>query len=443
MYEVGGIGEPFNLSLPERSEALGSLPQPLPISFTVLEEKFLGRTVHEGRLAALSECEAGIESALSLVPLSNLKIELKPVAGANPGGEIYAKVIGAVAGRVRPDPNPVHFPFSRAEGLGAADGGPARLSAGGDGLKLELQTASTISSTRDKTAFVQETKPPPTLADLLGVLLENKGSDLHVQSGEVPIGRINGELGRFEMPALTESDVLRLAREALGSDEKMQEFQATKDCDAAIAIPNLGRFRVNLFYQRNRPGLVLRTIGTKIPTIEQLELPEVLKTIAAANDGLVLVTGATGSGKSTTLAALIDHINATEACHIMTLEDPIEFVHENKLALINQREIAVDSSTFASALKHVLRQDPDVILIGEMRDSESASVALTAAETGHLVFGTLHTQDAPESLERLINLFPTDRIAQVRMQLSLGLRAIICQKLLPRAEAGGRPPWKF
>ena len=214
----------------------------------------------------------------------------------------------------------------------------------------------------------------------------------------------------------------------------MREFQATKDCDAAIAISNLGRFRVNLFYQRNRPGLVLRTIGTKIPTIEQLELPAVLQTIAAANDGLVLVTGATGSGKSTTLAALINHINSTQACHIMTLEDPIEFVHENKLALINQREISVDSSSFAAALKHVLRQDPDVILIGEMRDAESASVALTAAETGHLVFGTLHTQDAPESLERLINLFPTDRITQVRMQLSLGLRAIICSA----ASAPGR-----
>ena len=283
---------------------------------------------------------------------------------------------------------------------------------------------------------VQQTKGSPALADLLGVLLENKGSDLHLQAGEVPIGRFNGVLGRFELPPLSESDVLQLAREALGSDEKMQDFQATKDCDAAIAIPNLGRFRVNLFYQRNAPGLVLRTIGTKIPTLEQLELPEVLKTIAASNDGLVLVTGATGSGKSTTLAALIDHINTTEACHIMTLEDPIEFVHENKLALINQREISVDSSTFASALKHVLRQDPDVILIGEMRDAESAAVALTAAETGHLVFGTLHTQDAPESLERLINIFPTDRVAQVRMQLSLGLRAIICQKLLPRVEGG-------
>jgi twitching motility protein PilT len=275
------------------------------------------------------------------------------------------------------------------------------------------------------------------LTELLSVLLQNNGSDLHVQAGEVPIGRFNGQLGRFEMPPLSETDVLRLVREVLGGEEKIREFQASKDCDAAIAIPELGRFRVNLFYQRNLPGLVLRTIGTKIPTIEQLDLPPVLKTIAAANDGLVLVTGATGSGKSTTLAALIDYINATESCHIMTLEDPIEFVHQNKLALINQREIAVDSSTFASALKHVLRQDPDVILIGEMRDAESASVALTAAETGHLVFGTLHTQDAAESLERLINIFPADRMAQVRMQLSLGLRAIICQKLLPRA-GGGR-----
>lgn len=284
---------------------------------------------------------------------------------------------------------------------------------------------------------VQPTKEPITLASLLAALLENHGSDLHIQAGEVPIGRFNGILGRFEMPALSRDDVLCLAREALGGDEKLEEFRKTKDCDVAISVQNLGRFRVNLFYQRNLPGMVVRTIGTRIPSIDELELPGVLKTIASANDGLVLVTGATGSGKSTTLAALIDHINATEPCHIMTLEDPVEFVHENKLALVNQREIAVDSPTFASALKHVLRQDPDVILIGEMRDSESAAVALTAAETGHLVFGTLHTQDAAESLERLTNLFPTDRVPQVRMQLSLGLRAIICQKLLPRI-GGGR-----
>jgi twitching motility protein PilT len=287
---------------------------------------------------------------------------------------------------------------------------------------------------------MSQSSPPrngPALSDLLRVLVTNHGSDLHLQSGEVPLGRIHGQLGRFEMAPLTDDDVLRLAREVLGSDEKLKEFVATKDFDAAVAIPDLGRFRANLFYQREKPGMVLRTIGTKILSIESLDLPEVLKTIASANDGLVLVTGATGSGKSTTLAALIDHINATEACHIMTLEDPIEFVHENKTALVNQREISLDSASFASALKHVLRQDPDVILIGEMRDMESASVALTAAETGHLVFGTLHTQDAPESIERLLNIFPTDRTHQMRMQLSLGLRAIICQKLLPR-KGGGR-----
>jgi pilus retraction protein PilT len=277
----------------------------------------------------------------------------------------------------------------------------------------------------------------PGLTELLQVLVQNKGSDLHLQAGEVPMGRIHGQLGRFEMAPLSEDDVLRLAREVLRNEEKFKEFVATRDCDAAVAIPDVGRFRANLFYQRDKPGMVLRTIGTKILSLDALELPDVLKTIAAANDGLVLVTGATGSGKSTTLAALIDHINATEACHIMTLEDPIEFVHENKLALVNQREIALDSASFAAALKHVLRQDPDVILIGEMRDMESAAVALTAAETGHLVFGTLHTQDAPESIERLLNLFPTDRTPQMRMQLSLGLRAVICQKLVAR-QGGGR-----
>lgn len=278
---------------------------------------------------------------------------------------------------------------------------------------------------------------PVSLADLLRVLVEHQGSDLHLQADAAPVGRIQGRLGRFEVSPLSAEDVLRLAREVLGSDEKLEEFTRARDCDAAVAIPGLGRFRANLFYQRDRPGMVLRTIGTKILDLDTLELPQVLKDIAGANDGLVLVTGATGSGKSTTLAALIDHINATEAVHIMTLEDPIEFVHENKLALVNQREIALDSASFASALKHVLRQDPDVILIGEMRDMESAAVALTAAETGHLVFATLHTQDAPESLERLINMFPTDRAPQIRMQLSLGLRAILCQKLVARA-GGGR-----
>ncbi len=279
--------------------------------------------------------------------------------------------------------------------------------------------------------------PAISLAPLLRALIENSGSDLHLQSDEVPVGRIQGVLGRFELPPLSETEVLTLAREILDDEAKLQAFTATRDYDAAFALEGLGRFRANLFYQRGKPGIVLRVIGTRIRSIDELDLPPILKTIATAPDGLVLVTGATGSGKSTTLAALIDHLNATEARHIMTLEDPIEFVHGNKLALVNQREIGLDTETFASGLKHVLRQDPDVILIGEMRDMESAAVGLTAAETGHLVFGTLHTQDAAESLERIINLFPTDRGHQIRMQLSLGLRAIVCQRLVGRV-GGGR-----
>jgi pilus retraction protein PilT len=279
--------------------------------------------------------------------------------------------------------------------------------------------------------------PAPTIEALLGILVAHGGSDLHLQCDSVPMGRIEGELGRFDMAPLTEADILHLARELLGGEEKLQDFLKTKDCDTAIAITGLGRFRANLFFQRNKPGMVLRTIGTKVPSLDALELPPVLKTIVASNQGLVLVTGATGAGKSTTLAAMLDHINATEACHIMTLEDPIEFVHENKMALINQREIAVDATSFTIALRQMLRQDPDVISIGEMRDVESATVALTAAETGHLVFATLHTQDAVEAVERLINLFSADKIHQVRLQLSLGLRAILCQKLVPKI-GGGR-----
>src|SRR5262245_16725342 len=182
----------------------------------------------------------------------------------------------------------------------------------------------------------------PSLKELLRVLVENGGSDLHIQCDEVPLGRFNGELGRFEISPLSEEQVMTLVRDVLDSEEKVTAFLQTRDCDAAVSVPELGRFRANLFFQRNKPGLVLRTIGTKILSVDQLDLPEILKSIAGANEGLVLVTGATGSGKSTTLAALIDHINATQASHIITLEDPIEFVHSNKLALVNQREIDVD-----------------------------------------------------------------------------------------------------
>lgn len=271
---------------------------------------------------------------------------------------------------------------------------------------------------------------------LLAILVENKGSDLHLQVGEAPVGRFDGRLGRFEMEVLTENNVLSLTREILTTDDRFNEFLTTKEFDTAIEFEDIGRFRANLFFQRGKPGVVLRSIGNEIPTLQTLGLPEVLRDLATIQQGLILVTGATGSGKSTTLAAMIGHINETQPRHIVTLEDPIEYVHSNKIGLINQREIHVDSESYASALKHVLRQDPDVILIGEIRDVESVSTALTAAETGHLVFATLHTHDAAESLERLINMYPRENVQQIRMQLSLGLHAILCQKLVPKTDGG-------
>lgn len=277
-----------------------------------------------------------------------------------------------------------------------------------------------------------------TITYLLQILVENKGSDLHIQVGDPPRGRIRGELVSFPVEPLSMEDTRRLAKEVLPEEEKFAAFEKAHEYDSAIALDGLGRFRVNLFFQRGRIGMVLRTIGTKILTLDDLHLPEVLKKICEADHGLVLVTGATGSGKSTTLAGMIDYINSTRPDHIMTIEDPIEFVHQNKTSLINQREVGSDTPSFASALKYVLRQDPDVILIGEMRDIETVSVALTAAETGHLVFGTLHTQDAAQSVERILNLYPADKVQQVRMQLSLGLQAILCQRLVPKADGKGR-----
>ena len=277
-----------------------------------------------------------------------------------------------------------------------------------------------------------------TMAYLLQILVENKGSDLHIQAGDPPRGRIRGELVAFPVEPLPPEEVVRLAKEALNDSDRYAQFEKAHEFDSAVAIEGVGRFRANLFFQRGRIGMVLRQIPTKIASIDDLNLPPVLKKICEAGQGLVLVTGATGSGKSTTLAAMIDYINATRPEHIMTIEDPVEFVHQNKMCLINQREVGADTPSFASALKYVLRQDPDVILIGEMRDIETVSVALTAAETGHLVFGTLHTQDCAQSVERILNLYPADKIQQVRMQLSLGLQAILCQRLVAKADGKGR-----
>jgi twitching motility protein PilT len=238
---------------------------------------------------------------------------------------------------------------------------------------------------------------------------------------------------------LSHEDVVAMSA-AVMSTAQRQRFKEAQEVDLAYSVPGLGRFRCNIFQQRGTVGLVLRVIPMQIRTIDELMLPIVLKKIASEERGLVLVTGTTGSGKSTTLAALIDHINRTRCTHIMTVEDPIEFLHRDQLSLINQREVSVDTRSFAQALRSALRQDPDVILVGEMRDFETIETGLLAAETGHLVFSTLHTLDATETVNRIIAVFPPHQQKQVRLQLASVLRAVVSMRLMPRADGRGRAP---
>ena len=276
--------------------------------------------------------------------------------------------------------------------------------------------------------------------DLLKIAAERKASDLHLKVGSHPVIRVNGRLTPLsELNRLTQEDTIAMAFSIMSGRQK-QKFKDHFEIDLAYSVPGLGRFRVNIFQQRGTVGLVLRVIPSKILTIEDLVLPPVLKTIADERRGLILVTGTTGSGKSTSLAALIDYINNQRTEHIMTIEDPIEFLHRDKKSLVNQREVEVDTKSFATALRSALRQDPDVILVGEMRDYETIETALTAAETGHLVFSTLHTMDATETVNRIISVFPPHQQKQIRLQLASVLKAVISMRLLPRGDGNGRVP---
>jgi twitching motility protein PilT len=278
------------------------------------------------------------------------------------------------------------------------------------------------------------------LNQLLQTAVASGASDLHLKVGSYPMMRVNGTLVvASEDKRLDRSDTEGMAQSVLGPDH-VEKFKKNQDVDLAYSIDGLGRFRVNVFQQRGTVGMVLRVIPTRIKTIDELGLPPVLKRIASEERGLVLVTGTTGSGKSTTLAAMIDFINATRQAHVMTVEDPIEYLHRDNRSIVNQREISVDTPTFANALRAALRQDPDVILVGEMRDIETVETALHAAETGHLVFSTLHTLDATETINRIIAVFPPHQQRQVRIQLAAVLKAAISQRLLPRADGLGRAP---
>jgi twitching motility protein PilT len=276
--------------------------------------------------------------------------------------------------------------------------------------------------------------------DLLKIAVDNGASDLHIKVGSYPMMRVRGQLcAASEDKRLDHEDVVAISA-AVMSTAQRQKFKEAQEVDLAYSVPGLGRFRCNIFQQRGTVGLVLRVIPMQIRTIEELGLPPVLHKIGTEERGLVLVTGTTGSGKSTTLAAMIDHINRTRTAHVMTVEDPIEFLHRDQLSLINQREVSVDTRSFAQALRSALRQDPDVILVGEMRDFETIETALLAAETGHLVFSTLHTLDATETINRIIAVFPPHQQKQVRLQLASVLKAVISQRLIPRLDGRGRAP---
>ena len=274
--------------------------------------------------------------------------------------------------------------------------------------------------------------------ELLKVAVTSGSSDLHLKVGSYPMMRVNGSLVVASAEKRLDRPDTEAMAHALFTPEHLEKFRRSQEVDLAYSVAGLGRFRVNVFQQRGTVGLVLRVIPTRIKTIDELGLPPVLKRIASEERGLVLVTGTTGSGKSTTLAAMIDYINATRAAHIMTVEDPIEYLHRDHHSLVNQREVAVDTQSFSQALRSALRQDPDVILVGEMRDFETVDTALLAAETGHLVLSTLHTLDATETINRIIAVFPPHQQRQVRIQLASVLKAAISQRLLPRADGAGR-----
>jgi twitching motility protein PilT len=276
--------------------------------------------------------------------------------------------------------------------------------------------------------------------DLLKIAVEASASDLHLKVGSLPMMRVRGALIPASAEKKLDHEDLVAMTAAVMSTPLRQKFKETQEVDLAYSVPGLGRFRCNIFQQRGTVGMVLRVIPINIRSIDDLGLPAVLKTIADDERGLVLVTGTTGSGKSTTLAALIDHINRTRSAHVMTVEDPIEFLHRDYKSMVNQREVTVDTRSFAQALRSALRQDPDVILVGEMRDFETIETALLAAETGHLVFSTLHTFDATETINRIISVFPPHQQKQIRMQLASVIRAVVSQRLMPRADGKGRAP---
>lgn len=275
------------------------------------------------------------------------------------------------------------------------------------------------------------------ITELLAFAVKNKASDLHMSAGLPPMIRVHGDIRRINLPPMEHKDVHSMVYDIM-NDSQRKQYEDELECDFSFEIPNLSRFRVNAFNQNRGAAAVFRAIPSKVLTLEDLNAPKIFKDISEQPRGIVLVTGPTGSGKSTTLAAMVDYINENQYAHILTIEDPIEFVHSSKRCLINQREVHRDTLSFNNSLRSALREDPDVILVGEMRDLETIRLALTGAETGHLVFGTLHTSSAAKTIDRIIDVFPADEKEMVRAMLSESLRAVISQTLLKTKDGSGR-----
>ncbi len=278
-----------------------------------------------------------------------------------------------------------------------------------------------------------------TLKQMLVEMLNRRASDLHVRVGVRPHLRVNSDLEPIATEPVTIDSMDQIVSQIL-NEKQLERFHRKNEMDLALSVAKLGRFRINLFRQRGTTGIAIRAVNTSVPTFEDLNLPPVIKKLAAERRGLIIITGTTGSGKSTTLAAVIEEMNANRACNILTVEDPIEYIYRDKKAIISQREVGGDTETFASALRHAFRQDPDTILIGEVRDLETMSIALTAADTGHLVLTTLHTLNVVETITRIVSFFPPHQHQQIRLLLAGTLKAIVCQRLLTRSDIPGRVP---
>jgi twitching motility protein PilT len=322
------------------------------------------------------------------------------------------------------------------------DGAPPALRKGAINVSQAFSAAAPVAPPVPEAPSAE-----PTLGSIASVgidelctmAVEAGASDLHITTALPPTVRIDGTLHTLPFERLTPMDTRRIMYDIL-TDRQVERFEREHELDFSYGIRGLGRFRVNVYLQRGSVAAALRAIPTSVPPLEELHLPEVILDITSRHNGLVLVTGQTGSGKSTTLACMIDHINRTRSCHILTVEDPIEYLHSHALSMVNQREIGEDSLSFSGALRSALREDPDVVLVGEMRDLETVEAALSVAETGHLVFGTLHTRSAPQTIDRIIDVFPPHQQEQVRVMLSNCIEAVITQQLIPKASGGGRVP---